>query len=239
VKVLAGIYIVAGALFSVPALAQAVQERIAVVDPTENVKALVLLEAKRQDELRQASDKFNAASIANGIQTFQIQHRDLQEIITLRSDYDEKLRAAEKGRIDAIRLVDVNAVAVASQKADQQATTLAKQVTDSAEALRKSAADSADRLAALVTSTAAAASTAQQQQFTQVNTQIQQLSTRITTLEQSGAGIAGKGEGVNTVMAILAAVAGLVIGLLAIGVPLLIRRNGGSGYYPSGVPRGG
>jgi hypothetical protein len=202
-------------------------------DPTENVKALVILEAKRQDERRQDSDRFNAAAIENERREFTAGVANLKEIITLRADYDEKLRMAEKGRIDAIRLVDVNNVAVAAAKADQQAATLSKAQTDTAEALRKSQADSADRLAALVTSTAAAAATAQQQQFTAVNTAISALSTRITTLEQSGAGIQGRGEGVSTTWAILGSTAALLVGILTIGIPLLRRTGNG------GVPRGG
>ncbi len=210
------------------------QERPLPEDPTANVKALVILEAKRQDELRTASDRFSAAAIANDQREFSAGVANLKEIILLRADYDEKLRIAEKGRIDAIRLVDVSNVAEAARKADQTAATLSKAVTDTAEALRKSGADSAEKLAALVSSTAAAALTTQQQQFTAVTAQIATLSARITTLEQAGAGSMGKSEGVSATIAVIGAAVGLLIGLLAIGVPLLIKRN-----YNGGVPRGG
>ena len=94
--------------------------------------------------------------------------------MALRADYDEKLRQAEAKRIDAIRAVDVNAVAVASQRASDQAQVLANQVSQSAEALRT-----------LVATTAATVAQSQQQL---ANT----LSARLTTLEQ--AQYEGKGK---------------------------------------------
>lgn len=203
-------------------------------DPTENVKALVILEAKLANELRIASDKFNAAAIANARMLFETGLSNLKENVALRAELDEKLRIAEKGRLDAIRLVDQNNVTVASQKADQQAAALAKNVSEVAETLRKTAADNADKLAALVTSKAAEAAASQQQLLAGVNTQIASVLTRVTTLEQSGAGIAGKGEGISTTMAVLGTVAFLILAMLAFGVPLLIKRNNNGG-----VPRGG
>jgi uncharacterized protein YukE len=127
-----------------------------IVDPTKNVEALVRAEAKRQDDLREAET------------------RRVNEQMAMRAGFEDKLRDAEAKRIDAIRAVDVNAVAVASQRAADQATVLASQVTGSSETLR-----------ALVASTAAQVATSQQQI---VNT----LSARITTLEQ--AQYEGKGK---------------------------------------------
>jgi hypothetical protein len=127
-----------------------------VIDPTANVIALVEAESKRLDEARMAESK------------------RVDEQMALRADYDEKLRQAEAKRIDAIRAVDVNAVAVASQRAADQASVLANQVVQSAEALRT-----------LVASTAATVAQSQQQL---ANT----LSARLTTLEQ--AQYEGKGK---------------------------------------------
>lgn len=233
------------------------------VDPTENVKALVLLESRRQDDarkaealrqdgLREASDKYNAAAIGSIKALFDAEVKNTQVIIALRSDADEKLRIAESKRIDAIRAVDVNAVAVASQKADQQANTLAASVTSSAEALRKSQADSAERLANQITTTAATQLQNQQQQFAGVTALISGLSTRITTLEQAGATLsgkagvdnpaftallaevkalreaqregAGKSEGISSTVAILMSALGLLLVMLGIGVTALVRR---------------
>jgi len=93
--------------------------------------------------------------------------RRVDEQAQLRASFSEKLSIAEANRIDAIRAVDVNAVAVASQRASDQATVLANQVAQSAEALRT-----------LVASTANTVAVSQQQLATT-------LSTRITTLEQA------------------------------------------------------
>jgi len=89
-----------------------------VIDPTQNVLDLVTAAIKRQDDLREAAAKH------------------VREVIELRADFEEKLRAAETGRIDAIRAVDVGAVNRAAEVSAQQATTLAAQVATSAETLR-------------------------------------------------------------------------------------------------------
>lgn len=188
-----------------------------VVDPTANVIALNEAAQLRQDDLRAASDRYNAA---------EIQH--VKEVAGLRADYAERLASAEAKRIDAIRAVDVNAVAVASQRASDQATVLATQVAQSAEALR-----------ALVATTAAAASAATQQQ---TNT----LSARITTLEQAqyeGKGkqsyvdpmmveivaemkslrsarseSTGQSQGVSMSAGVIVAAFGILFGLISVGV---------------------
>ena len=103
-----------------------------VVDPTRNVLQLVEAAVARLDNLRTAE--------ANAV----------REVMILRADYETRLRereaahahelrVAEKDRLDAIRSVDVEAVAAASSAAEARATTLAKQVSDSAEAMRSQA----------------------------------------------------------------------------------------------------
>ena len=89
-----------------------------VIDPTENVIALVNAEARRLGEMLDAVTG-HAVDMAN-----------------LRAEYDEKLRKAETERIDAIRAVDVGAVNRAAEVSAQQANTLAAQVSQSAETLR-------------------------------------------------------------------------------------------------------
>jgi len=96
-----------------------------VIDPTENVTALVKAGLERQDELR----KQESAHI--------------HELLDLRAAYDAQLRVAESRRIDAIRAVDVAAVAQAAQVSATQATILATQVSASAETLRTTVAASA------------------------------------------------------------------------------------------------
>jgi len=96
-----------------------------VVDPTQNVTALVKAGLERQDDLRRQETAH------------------MHQLLDLRADYEEKLRIAESKRIDAIRSVDVAAVAQAAQVSATQATTLATQVSASAETLRTTVAASA------------------------------------------------------------------------------------------------
>lgn len=95
------------------------------VDPTTNVRALVEEVVIRMDALREADRRG---------QHEQIDHLKAQ--MELRAFYAEKLEIAEAKRIDAIRAVDVNAVAIANQRATDQAAVLAAQVQASAETLR-------------------------------------------------------------------------------------------------------
>lgn len=159
--------------------------RTASLDPTENVKALSEAANRRQDDLREASERFIEAKIASSaeIDAIRASHakymasaesRRVDEQAALRADFADKLATAEAKRIDAIRAVDVNAVAVASQRASDQATVLATQVAQSAEALR-----------ALVATTAATVAASLQQMSNA-------LSTRLTTLEQGSYQALGK-----------------------------------------------
>jgi hypothetical protein len=179
-----GIWVVVGLIASLsPAIAQETRAIAPVpapiIDPTENVKALSEAANKRQDDLREAFEKLVNArlegvaalakfSIDATVSERNAEIRRLDSEARLRAEFNEKQQTAESKRIDAIRAVDVNAVAVASTRATDQASVLATQVSQSAEALR-----------ALVATTAATVATSQQQL---ANT----LSARLTTLEQAG-----------------------------------------------------
>jgi hypothetical protein len=160
------------------------QGGMALVDPSENAKALSEASNKRQDDLRKAyEEKFQDAlryqaqiNDLNFQINKQLREADISAInseLKLRFEYQTQLALAEKQRIDAIRTVDQNNVSVASQRAADQATVLATQVATSAEALR-----------GLVATTAATVAAAQTQLG---NT----LSARITTLEQGSYAQAG------------------------------------------------
>lgn len=111
------------------------------VDPTRNVLDLVRASVLRLDDLRSAETRRQDA-----MREMETAHRDKVEALT--SDFNAQLRDAEAKRIDAIRAVDVNAVAVASARAADQATVLATQVQVSADALRGLVSASAATLAA-------------------------------------------------------------------------------------------
>lgn len=87
-------------------------------DPTANVRAIIAAAVRRSDDLR----------------TKEAEH--VREIIKLRSEYDGLLREAESDRIDAIRAVDVGAVAAAAAVQLTQQNTLSATVSSSAEAMR-------------------------------------------------------------------------------------------------------
>jgi hypothetical protein len=127
-----------------------------VVDPTANVIALNDAAQKRQDDLRQETNTRMLAEVSH-----------LKEMAALRAQHSRQLAEAEAKRIDAIRAVDVNAVAVASERAGAAATVLATQVAQSADALRT-----------LVASTATAMAEQQRQLSTQFDS-------RLTLVERS------------------------------------------------------
>ena len=113
------------------------QKNNPVVDPTDNVMKLVEASNQRQDDLRNAENR----RIEEGM-------KHIEFVANLRAEYAEKLSSAEAKRIDAIRAVDVNAVAVASQRAADQATVLANQVLQSADTLRAALTATATTIAA-------------------------------------------------------------------------------------------
>ena len=129
---------------------------IPLIDPTINVQHLLDQAVTRQDDLRLA------------------EKCRVDEQLALRAHYEGLLRDSEAKRIDAIRVVDVNAVSVAAERSAAQAQVLANQVSASADTLR-----------ALVSSTASTVA----QQLAQVQTQF---SDRIAILER--AQYEGKGK---------------------------------------------
>lgn len=178
-------------------------------DPTYNVMQLVLAAVKRLDDLREADN------------------RRIDETLHLRSEFYERLDTAESRRIDAIRAVDVNAVAVASERQAAAATVLANQVAQSADALRT-----------LVSTTAAAIAEQQRQQMTAVTDRLTvversqyegrgkelvgdpmmaEFIREMKTLRESQNVSRGKGEGFSASWAILIAAAGFLLTLLTIG----------------------
>ena len=143
-------------------------------DPSANVRALNNAANRRQDDLRKAVWKL-----------YKSETKSILREMRLRATHDKEIREAEGRRIDAIRTIDTNAVAVASQRSGEQASALAAQVATSAEVQRNQTAASAEALRALVATTAATALANQQQQFAA-------LTARIGALEQSGAERQGK-----------------------------------------------
>ncbi len=158
-----------------------------VIDPTKNVRELVDAAIQRQDDLRKASelraDDLRKASERRIDELNIAERKRIDDISELRAAHSYALREAETKRIDAIRAVDVAAVAIATERATAQATVLANQVAQSAETLR-----------ALVATTATASSV-------QADAAFKQLSDRITLLERGQYEGAGKSAVADPMMA--------------------------------------
>jgi hypothetical protein len=136
-------------------------------DPTANVIRDAAASSTRQDDLREAYNRLVQAQIRGIEESAHTKFEWARELATLHAHYAEKLAGKESERIDAIRKVDVEAVQTAAERANAQAAVLATQVAGTAETLRN-----------LVSTTAAATATAQQQL-------ISPLDNRVRTLEQA------------------------------------------------------
>jgi hypothetical protein len=123
--------------------------------------------------------------------------------LKLRSEYAIQLSIAEAKRIDAIRAVDVNAVAVANERASASALVLAGQVSASAETLRT-----------LVAATAATVA----QQLAAISSAIND---RISALEKSQYEGSGKTTGGKDVWGYIAAGIAAIIAIAAFILPHL------------------
>jgi len=137
-----------------------------IIDPTENVQNLVKEVVIRIDALREAERRHEESLRTSERRLIESEIRSVREVVQLRADHDKELALKESDRINAIRLVDVNAVAIAAERTNQQAQVLASQLATSAEANRS-----------LVATTAAS----QKQQLDQIITPILD---RLTALEQ-------------------------------------------------------
>jgi len=147
-----------------------------VVDPTQNVKDLVEEVVIRLDLLREAEGRLHTELREADRRYVDAELRHVSEKAELRAAYAEKLEIAEAKRIDAIRSVDVNAVAIANERATAAATVLANQVTQSAETLRT-----------LVAQTAAN----NKQQLDQTTAQLSDRLSSLEKLQYEGKGLSG------------------------------------------------
>jgi hypothetical protein len=217
------------------------------IDPTENVKALSESANKRQDDLREHEsllidekirrvDDLRVADTKRVDDLRKAESRRVDEQAVIRSEFQDKLALAEAKRIDAIRAVDVGAVAVASERATQQATVLANQVSTSADALRT--------LVATTASAMAAQSQNMTQQFTErlaalehsqyeskgrtavADPQMERLAAVVERLALKMSGASGVGAGINMAWVVglgalggLGVVTSIILGLIAIFKP--------------------
>lgn len=109
-------------------------------DPTFNVLNALASDVRRLDDLRAAEARRVDEALA-------AERMRVNEQMQLRSDYDEKLRIAEAKRIDAIRVNDLNAGTVASDRLAANALILANQVVNAQETQRNLVATTATTIA--------------------------------------------------------------------------------------------
>jgi hypothetical protein len=198
------------------------------------IEQLASAETRRVDDLRnlaiqytQRADDMAASRSAESRQAISELHKANTEHVRiteqLRADYQERLSLAEAKRVDANRAFDMGAVAVASERATQQASVLANQVTASADTLR-----------ALVATTATTFANQQQSLQTQITERLAlversqyeskgkagvsdpamaDMVVELRALRSAQSQGAGKSEGISAsagvLIAVIAAVAGL------------------------------
>lgn len=207
----------------------------ATVDPTANVLQLVDAAVRRQDDLR----------IAEGRRMDDLRHAEARRMDDLRiaeaKRMDEqlsmrdKLAEAESKRIDAIRAVDVNAVAVASERAAAQASVLANQVAASAETQRALVAQTASTIAQQFAQTTSqlterlaslekaqyenqgrglVANPAIDARFDSISRSFEVISKEVASLRETRSGIEGRGAGIGQIVAWIIAAIGIMLAAL-------------------------
>jgi hypothetical protein len=85
-------------------------DKISPIDPTANVLSLVAAAMKRQDDLREQSEKF------------------YEKLMVQRADFEREAKRAEASRIDALLAANTNNVALALEKQGTQAAAQDKRI---------------------------------------------------------------------------------------------------------------
>jgi hypothetical protein len=173
-----------------------------VVDPTENVIALVKAESRAAASLRKADIRYSNAM-----------HHHLKEVSRLRAMNAETLRISDLDRLAKTREVDVLAGAASAAALATAVQTLATTSDRNAETLR-----------ALVTATAQtmAKQTADQALVlsSQTDSLVKDINARIAELQKSQYQGTGKSEGMSLSAGVLMGIITAVASLAAIGMAL-------------------
>ena len=170
-----------------------------VVDPTENVKALMAASLEALAQLRISDNAFNDAAARHLTEITTLRANHAKELSALRERHQEALRVAEAARIDSIRQVDREEVNKTAAQALQAINTLAATAAQTAETLRNQVA------------------TVALQATTQRATDAAETNKRLSALELSSSERAGKQTVVDPQLAELVAEMKLVSKTLATG----------------------
>lgn len=217
------------------------------IDPTANVIALSEAAARRQDDLREASERFILARIEaeSKLQAIiETKNKELREAESrrvdgearLRADFQSQLAAAEAKRIDAIRTVDVNAVQTATDRTSGQAAVLAEQVSGTAETQRAAVAttsqgfiDAMERLEITLSSRIAALEAKQnvgEGRQTVSDPALAAALEEIKAIRLAQSASKGEDTGSSETIAFILAGIGALVGLIGLGVAMLRPRKG-------------
>jgi hypothetical protein len=179
-----------------------------VLDPTKNVLDLVEAAITRLDDLNEAYRN-----------RYEMEFRNLVDRMDRETRYTSELRKAEAERINAIRSVDVQALQQATSAAEIRATALATQVSQSAEAMRSQVAAAASASEVSLKSSLEPIQNAIQDLR---RAQYEQQGQRAQVVETREVGT-GRSQNVGLGIAGAAAAFGVVIGIVAIAVAIILR----------------
>lgn len=199
-------------------------------DPSANVIALVEAESKRHDELRLADKELHELEVRRIDDLRNAESRRLSEQATAQAVYQGRLDDKEKDRLDSIRLVDTQAVAIANERAGQQAIVLANQVAASAETQRTLVNTTATTIAAQLESKLGPLSErlgkVEQAQYELrgkagvSDPALDRLTALVETLAADRSVNRGQGAGANAVIGYIIGAVGLIGGVIGIVIAL-------------------
>jgi hypothetical protein len=188
----------------------------AVIDPTANVQALSEASNKRQDDLREATNRLYDAKINH-----------LEQTALLRAQHSQEMREAESDRLNSIRQVDVLAVSTAAERSLAAIQTLAVTTAANAENLRNALTATASTIAAQTANTVAGLSeritNLEKSSYdgkgksTVADPQMVELIAEMRSLRTRAASEGGKQAGMSTMAGVILGAVTFVSTLLAIG----------------------
>lgn len=199
----------------------------AVVDPTANVIALNEAANKRQDDLRMAAKELADAKIAHQKEISDLRALHQNAMAELREQHQDRMAEAEAGRLNSIRQVDREEVVKTAGSANTAIAALAKQTSDLATTLAKQVADTA--VAAEARNTTQYSDTNKRLSALELSSsegkgkqgvfdpQMEKLTALVEVLSRNQSAAVGKSTGISLAWGLLLGVVSLVSMLLGIG----------------------
>ena len=188
-----------------------------VVDPTKNVLDLVEAMATRQDDLREANNRYVESAVLH-----------IKEMMALRAEHAKDIGELESNRLNAIRQVDVLAVSTAADRAQAAINALAATAAADAQKLRDTltatAQTNATTLAATVTTITERISALEKTSYESKgksalsDPQMVDLLAEMKSLKETRANVTGKVEGIGHLWGWLVG----IVGLLAAVIPTVV-----------------